>query len=113
MIFRQFASAPPQPRHTNLSPPNSSSQPIIFIQTLRYFVSRKPVTLARWPCAVTNRNRRAIMTPELRHCFSITIQVDKPIIVSRSPQTGKRQLIPIIGGSVSGQLRGHVLPGGV
>ncbi|MGD1711576.1 DUF3237 domain-containing protein, partial [Klebsiella pneumoniae subsp. pneumoniae] len=24
------------------------------------------------------------MTPELRHCFSITIQVDKPIIVSRS-----------------------------
>lgn len=31
------------------------------------------------------------MTPELRHCFSITIQVDKPIIVSRSPQTGKRQ----------------------
>lgn len=53
------------------------------------------------------------MTPELRHCFSITIQVDKPIIVSRSPQTGKRQLIPIIGGSVSGQLRGHVLPGGV
>ncbi|MGY8151980.1 DUF3237 domain-containing protein, partial [Klebsiella pneumoniae] len=23
------------------------------------------------------------MTPELRHCFSITIQVDKPIIVSR------------------------------
>lgn len=53
------------------------------------------------------------MTPELRHCFSITIQVDKPIIVSRSPQTGKRQLIPIVGGSVSGQLRGHVLPGGV
>ena len=38
------------------------------------------------------------MTPELRHCFSITIQVDKPIIVSRSPQTGKRQLIPIVGG---------------
>ena len=36
------------------------------------------------------------MTPELRHCFSITIQVDKPIIVSRSPQTGKRQLIPIL-----------------
>ncbi|URL78882.1 DUF3237 domain-containing protein [Klebsiella pneumoniae] len=51
--------------------------------------------------------------PELRHCFSITIQVDKPIIVSRSPQTGKRQLIPIVGGSVSGQLRGQVLPGGV
>lgn len=25
------------------------------------------------------------MTPELRHCFSITIQVDKPIIVSRRP----------------------------
>ncbi|VGC39192.1 Uncharacterised protein [Klebsiella pneumoniae] len=30
------------------------------------------------------------MTPELRHCFSITIQVDKPIIVSRSPQPADR-----------------------
>ncbi len=51
--------------------------------------------------------------PRTQTLFSITIRVDKPIIVSRSPQTGKRQLIPIIGGSVSGQLRGHVLPGGV
>ncbi len=30
------------------------------------------------------------MTPELEHSFSITIQVDKPVIVSRSPQSGKR-----------------------
>jgi hypothetical protein len=27
------------------------------------------------------------MTPELEHSFSITIQVDKPVIVSRSPQS--------------------------
>ncbi|STW66548.1 Protein of uncharacterised function (DUF3237) [Klebsiella michiganensis] len=53
------------------------------------------------------------MTPELEHSFSITIQVDKPIIVSRSPQSGKRQLIPILSGTVRGELNGHVLPGGV
>jgi hypothetical protein len=29
-----------------------------------------------------------MMTPELEHSFSITIQVDKPVIVSRSPQSG-------------------------
>lgn len=53
------------------------------------------------------------MTPELEHSFSLTIQVDKPIIVSRSPQSGKRQLIPILSGTVRGELNGHVLPGGV
>lgn len=53
------------------------------------------------------------MTPELEHSFSITIQVDKPVIVSRSPQSGKRQLIPILSGTVRGELNGHVLPGGV
>lgn len=51
--------------------------------------------------------------PRTQTLFFHYHRVDKPIIVSRSPQTGKRQLIPIIGGSVSGQLRGHVLPGGV
>ncbi|MBZ7497446.1 DUF3237 domain-containing protein [Klebsiella michiganensis] len=53
------------------------------------------------------------MTPELEHSFSLTIQVDKPVIVSRSPQSGKRQLIPILSGTVRGELNGHVLPGGV
>lgn len=53
------------------------------------------------------------MTPALTHRFSITIQVAKPTLVSRSPETGKRQLIPIESGVVSGELTGHVLPGGV
>lgn len=53
------------------------------------------------------------MTPALVHSFSIAIQVAKPIPVSHSPETGKRQLIPIESGVVSGELTGHVLPGGV
>ena len=34
------------------------------------------------------------MTPELKHSFSITIQVDKPVIVSRSPQSGETSADP-------------------
>ena len=53
------------------------------------------------------------MDPKLEFSFSIDIVVDQPIIVSNSPVTGKRQLIPILRGKVSGELTGEVLPGGV
>lgn len=53
------------------------------------------------------------MIPELEYSFSIDIRVDSPIVVSNSPSRGKRQLIPILGGSISGALEGEVLPGGV
>lgn len=53
------------------------------------------------------------MDPKLEFSFSIDIVVDQPIIVSNSPVTGKRQLIPILRGKVSGELIGEVLPGGV
>lgn len=53
------------------------------------------------------------MTPTLTLSFSVDIQVDKPIVVSNNPQTGKRQLIPILSGTVRGDIQGHVLPGGV
>lgn len=53
------------------------------------------------------------MKPEFEFSFSIDIVVDKPIVVSNSPLTGKRQLIPILSGRVSGALSGEVLPGGV
>lgn len=53
------------------------------------------------------------MLPALKHSFTIEIKVDKPVVVSNSNSHGKRQLIPILSGSVSGELKGHVMPGGV
>lgn len=53
------------------------------------------------------------MTPELKFSFAIDLVVDKPFVVSNSPQKGKRQLIPITSGQVSGDIKGIVLPGGV
>lgn len=53
------------------------------------------------------------MKPQFELSFSIDIVVDNPIIVSNTPSMGKRQLIPILSGQVSGALNGVVLPGGV
>lgn len=53
------------------------------------------------------------MAPELEFSFRIDIQVDKPVIVSNDPVHGKRQLIPIHSGTVSGDIEGKVLPGGI
>ncbi|EKS7425999.1 DUF3237 domain-containing protein [Enterobacter cancerogenus] len=53
------------------------------------------------------------MTLNVEYSFSIDITVEKPIVVSNSPVYGKRQLIPISGGKVTGALLGEVLPGGV
>jgi hypothetical protein len=46
--------------------------------------------------------------------FSITITVDKPIVVGQDDIVGRRQLIPIISGEVTGSgFKGKVLPGGI
>lgn len=50
----------------------------------------------------------------LEEVFSITILVDKPIVVGHDNVVGRRQLIPIISGEVTGNgFIGKVLPGGV
>lgn len=53
------------------------------------------------------------MTPQLEFSFRIEIQVTPPVIVSNDRVYGKRQLIPIASGKVSGAITGEVLPGGV
>jgi len=55
------------------------------------------------------------MAPSLRYRFGIRVSVDAPILVGRDEKTGRRQLIPILSGEVSGEngLHGTVLPGGV
>ncbi|MEG3134398.1 DUF3237 domain-containing protein [Rouxiella sp. T17] len=53
------------------------------------------------------------MQPELKHSFSIEIKVDKPVMVNGTAEGGKRQLISILEGKVSGKISGKVLPGGI
>ena len=54
-----------------------------------------------------------LFAPQLEKAFSIEVSVDKPVVVGQDDVHGRRQLIPISGGIVSGRLSGKVLPGGV
>lgn len=50
----------------------------------------------------------------LEEIFSITVKVDKPILVGQDDIVGRRQLIPIISGELIGKdIHGIILPGGV
>jgi hypothetical protein len=51
---------------------------------------------------------------EVREVFSISIVVDKPIVVGQDDIVGRRQLIPILSGEVRGDgFNGKVLKGGI
>lgn len=55
----------------------------------------------------------------MRLLFSVEVTVDKPVLVGQDNKNGRRQLIPIISGTITGQdvygncISGLVLPGGV
>ena len=55
----------------------------------------------------------------MKHLFDITVQVAPPILIGQDQIVGRRQLIPILSGTLSGKnIEGHplvgtVLPGGV
>ena len=55
----------------------------------------------------------------MRHLFTVFVEVDKPIVVGQDNKNGRRQLIPITGGKVTGldidgnPIEGICLPGGV
>ena len=52
--------------------------------------------------------------PSLKLAFNISVKVDKPIVVGQDEKAGRRQLIPILSGELTGEgLHGTVLPGGV
>lgn len=51
--------------------------------------------------------------PDLAFCFAVKVEVGEPIVVANSREYGKRQLIPVLRGVVSGELSGEVMPGGV
>lgn len=50
---------------------------------------------------------------ELKLSFSVEIRVDKPVVINATAEGGKRQLISILEGKVSGKINGFVLPGGI
>lgn len=50
----------------------------------------------------------------LKKVFTIAAKVDKPIVVGLDEINGRRQLIPVLSGELTGSgLHGQVLPGGV
>ena len=52
--------------------------------------------------------------PSLKLAFNISVKVDTPIVVGQDEVNGRRQLIPILSGELTGEgLHGTVLPGGV
>lgn len=52
--------------------------------------------------------------PSLKLAFHISVKVDIPIVVGQDEINGRRQLIPILSGELTGDgLHGTVLPGGV
>lgn len=54
------------------------------------------------------------MKLEGREIFQISVKVDKPILVGQDEVSGRRQLISITSGTLSGEgMQGEVLPGGI
>lgn len=54
------------------------------------------------------------MEPCLKKLFTVKVSVDTPVVVGQDEVVGRRQLIPILGGTVEGDgFHGTVLPGGV
>jgi hypothetical protein len=60
-----------------------------------------------------NERERMVM-PTLKKAFDISVKVDTPVVVGQDDVHGRRQLIPITSGELTGEgLHGTVLPGGV
>lgn len=51
------------------------------------------------------------LTPTLERVLELDVEVEEPIEIGQTGD-GQRRIIPIRGGTVSGRVDGHVLPGG-
>ena len=52
-------------------------------------------------------------SPELEEVFRLEVQVKKPIVVGQDNIAGRRQLIELVSGKLTGKVNGILLPGGV
>jgi Protein of unknown function (DUF3237) len=65
--------------------------------------------------ALTTSSTTSLPTPALQHVMDLTVHVAAPIeagTVTGLNSRGRRRIIPITGGQVSGQVNGRILPGG-
>jgi Protein of unknown function (DUF3237) len=65
--------------------------------------------------ASTTIHSSTLPAPALQHVFDLTVYVAAPIeagTVIGLNSRGKRRIIPITGGTVTGQVNGKILPGG-
>ena len=54
------------------------------------------------------------MEMHFKKAFSISVKVDPPVLIGNDDKTGRRQLVPVLEGEVTGEgIHGVVLPGGV
>ena len=60
-----------------------------------------------------NMDIQSIPQPKLEKSFQVEALVDPPVIIGQDRIHGLRRLIPIISGTVTGRLKGSILPGGV
>lgn len=56
-------------------------------------------------------NTDQIPEPHLNEIFRAEVQIGAPVVIGQNDTIGKRQMIPIVSGIVSGKLNGIVLPG--
>jgi Protein of unknown function (DUF3237) len=64
---------------------------------------------------ITTMNAFSLPAPALQHVFDLTVYISAPIeagTVVGLNSRGKRRIIPITGGTATGQISGKVLPGG-
>lgn len=53
----------------------------------------------------------ASLKPELEHVFDVDVVVEEPIEIGETG-SGIRRIIPIAEGTITGDIEGHILPGG-
>lgn len=58
-------------------------------------------------------NINDIPQPSLEEVFCIEAKVEKPIVVGQNNEKGRRQLIVVTEGKVTGKITGKCMPGGV
>lgn len=51
------------------------------------------------------------LKPDLEHVFDVEVEVEEPIEIGETGD-GIRRIIPIADGRISGDIEGHILPGG-
>lgn len=83
------------------------------MKKLYFFAAAVSLFLGLSSLNASDLTSKDIKAPTLEEVFSIDIKVDKPLVVGQDAEHGRRQMILITGGQVTGKITGEVLPFGV